>query len=563
MAPPAEISIPTTSLSQPDASSSSSKPFTLYNITLRLPLRSFVVQKRYSDFVALHAQLTSLVGAPPPAPLPGKSWFKSTVSSPELTEKRRVGLEAYLRAIAEPPDRRWRDTSAWRAFLNLPGGGGGASASQASASGVSLDYRSAAARLPAIGLKETNLVAASDPGTWLDLHREMKGALHEARVALGRRDNATENGVKIEAGAAAKRALVKAGSLLVALGDGLKLLKEGGKVGEGELRRRRDLLAAARVERDGLDRVSSSLGGLQDGGNGAAGGGGGQIGRVGTGFSTTSSTASGSGSASGSRFGGGRVLGAPLPETDKTRELDNDGVLQLQRNILKEQESDVEALARIVQRQKEMGLAIDDEVRRHIDLLDRMDQDVDVLGKKMAVANTREQIEGDDEEEEEEIQHDGASSSAESVPGSDSESVDEAGEEKQQELDSSTERLSTKEEVTGTDLAHEEERRRMGGGRIVTRGRGVGDAVVRDNDAGAGGITDAILLLIVRCVLTGMHGVVVLQWVLGKVSEGLAWVVDLGMLLVGQPPQPLPQTATTSSGRGGPLRNDNGRPRPG
>lgn len=392
MAPPAEISIPTTSLSQPDPSSPSSKPFTLYNITLRLPLRSFVVQKRYSDFVALHAQLTSLVGAPPPAPLPGKSWFKSTVSSPELTERRRAGLEAYLRAIAEPPDRRWRDTSAWRAFLNLPGGGGGASASQASASGVSLDYRSAAARLPAIGLRETNLVAASDPGTWLDLHREMKGALHEARVALGRRDNATENGVKIEAGAAAKRALVKAGSLLVALGDGLKVLKEGGRVGEGELRRRRDLLAAARVERDGLDRVSSSLGGFQqgDGGNGVGTNGGGQIGRTGTGSSATSSTAGGSGfGAGGSRFGGGRVLGAPLPETDKTRELDNEGVLQLQRKILKEQESDVEALAKIVRRQKEMGLAIDDEVRRHIDYLDRLDQDVDVLGKKMDVANAR------------------------------------------------------------------------------------------------------------------------------------------------------------------------------
>ncbi|KAF3354247.1 hypothetical protein VdG1_07712 [Verticillium dahliae VDG1] len=54
MAPPAEISIPSTILSTGE-----SKPFTLYNITLRLPLRSFVVQKRYSDFASLHSSLTT------------------------------------------------------------------------------------------------------------------------------------------------------------------------------------------------------------------------------------------------------------------------------------------------------------------------------------------------------------------------------------------------------------------------------------------------------------------------------------------------------------------------
>ncbi|KAF3348000.1 Putative sterigmatocystin biosynthesis [Verticillium dahliae VDG2] len=131
MAPPAEISIPSTILSTGE-----SKPFTLYNITLRLPLRSFVVQKRYSDFASLHSSLTTHVGSPPPAPLPQKSWFKSTVSSPELTENRRRGLEHYLRTIAESPDRRWRDTPAWRAFLNLPSGGSAAGTRELDNEGV-------------------------------------------------------------------------------------------------------------------------------------------------------------------------------------------------------------------------------------------------------------------------------------------------------------------------------------------------------------------------------------------------------------------------------------------
>jgi regulator of vacuolar morphogenesis len=364
MAPPAEISIPTTSLSSP----ADAKPFTLYNITLRLPLRSFVVQKRYSDFVALHAALTSQVGSPPPAPLPGKSWFKSTVSSPELTENRRRGLEAYLRSVAETPDRRWRDTSVWRAFLNLPSTG--AAGSAASASGVASGTRVVAAAAA------SGMVAAADPGTWLDLHREMKGCLHEARMALARRDAAGEgSSARIEAGGQAKRALVKAGSLIVGLSDGLRVLKENGKLGEGELRRRRDLVAAARAERDGLEKLSLTLASSSSG--------------VGAPASHGDKAALLAGAGVGSSRTTGRVLGAPLPESERTRELDNDGVLLLQRKMMEEQDQDVNALAQIVRRQKEMGLAIKDEVDRQIEYMDRMDEDVDRLTGKVRVAKER------------------------------------------------------------------------------------------------------------------------------------------------------------------------------
>ena len=378
MAPPAEISIPTTSLSTP---TDNSKPYTLYNITLRLPLRSFVMQKRYSDFHALHNTITSLVGDPPPVPLPSKSWFKSTVSSPELTEDRRRGLEGYLRAIAESPDRRWRDTAAWRAFLNLPGGG---STSAASSSGV---IGSGGARMrgpPAIGLRDANAAAASDPGTWLDLHRELKASLHEARLCLARRDAAAagEGSARAEAGGAAKRALVKSGSLLAALTEGLRAMRgDGGSgkpaLGEGEMRRRRDLLAAARVERDGLERLAASLAAAATG-----------TGRQGAPSSGDKTALIGNGSSSGARAGG-RVLGAPLPETERTRELDNEGVMLLQREMMEEQDQGVEVLAGIVRRQKEMGLAIKDEVDRQIESMDRLGDDVDRVEAKVGVGGNR------------------------------------------------------------------------------------------------------------------------------------------------------------------------------
>jgi regulator of vacuolar morphogenesis len=367
MAPPLEISIPSTILSN----SASERPYTLYNITLRLPLRTFVVQKRYSDFLSLHNSLTSLISDPPPAPLPSKSWFKSTASSPELTETRRVGLEKYLRAIAEGPDRRWRETSVWRAFLNLPSSSG---------SGSSARGELVAAR----GLGSNTGQTAADPQVWLDLHREMKGQLHDARLFLGRRDGATTAQGQYEAGANAKRSLVKAAGLLASLEEGIKIMmdeeKRGGdgKLGAGELRRRRDLLGSARVERDGLEKLAVNLAVKNQSGN-----------------------SSGNGSAAATQqdknalFGPGvsrptgRVLGAPVPETDRTRELDNEGVLQLQKQIMQDQDLNVEELSKIVRRQKEMGQAIGSEVESQIKMLARVDEDADRVKKKMEVAKKR------------------------------------------------------------------------------------------------------------------------------------------------------------------------------
>ncbi|KAK7990323.1 v-SNARE protein [Apiospora arundinis] len=332
MAPPAEITIPTTSLSKTD---DGSKPYTLYNITLRLPLRTYVVQKRYSDFANLHQAIQKHVGAPPPAPLPAKSWFKSTISSPELTEDRRRGLETYLRSIAESPDRRWRDTPAWRTFLNLPGintSAGNSAASVRAGAGFGIPNRDAARN-----------AGAQDPGTWLDLHKEMKAELQEARRCLARRDGATDNATALEAGAAAKRSLVKAGSYLTSLGDGLRNIAESKRLGDGEIRRRKDLLAAARAALLGGDRPRAS----------------------------------------------GRVLGAPLPESDRTRELDNQGVVQLQRQMMQEQDQDVESLTKIVQRQREMAEEINSEVTRQNEMLEALDDDVSRLDKKTNIAKKR------------------------------------------------------------------------------------------------------------------------------------------------------------------------------
>ncbi|KAI2621028.1 Phox homologous domain-containing protein [Xylaria nigripes] len=354
MAPPAEITIPTTSLHTP---TDNSKPFTLYNITLQLPLRTYVCQKRYSEFAALHNSLTAFVGTPPPAPLPSKSWFKSTVSSPELTEQRRRGLESYLRTIAESPDRRWRDTPAWRTFLNLP--------SPNSTGNSAASVRD--------GYGNPNRDAAQEPGTWLDLHGEMKRDFQEVRRCLARRDAAVENSVALEAGSAAKKALIKAGGLLTCLREGLKTMEDAKRLGGGEIRRRKDLLAAALVDKEDLDKLSSIISAAAKTSN--------------RGNPSASDKAALMGTAA-SR-GPGRVLGAPLPETEQTRELDNQGVLQLQRQMMQDQDQDVEALAKIIRRQREMAQAINREVEDQIGMLDHVNGQTDVVAGKLRVVKDR------------------------------------------------------------------------------------------------------------------------------------------------------------------------------
>lgn len=379
MPPPLELAIPSTTLSSPPGGG---RAFTLYNITLRLPLRTFVVQKRYSDFLALHGALTSLLPTPPPAPMPAKAWFRSTVSSPELTESRRHDLEAYLRAIAESHDAQWRQTSVWRAFLNLPmhTNTGLDAAANANANGVKDGLRAEIQR----GLSGGE--AAKDPVVWMDIHREVKTLLHDARLCLGRRDSATTTEGQYEAGAGAKKALVKVAALLSDLDTGLKgmesaerrgIIADGMLVGKGELRRRRDLVASARTEQDGLEKLALTLAVKSQ---------------------ASSAPSSGPGATTQDKdklFGpgvarpGGRVLGAPVPETAKTRELDNEGVLQLQKQLMVDQDVDVAELAKIVRRQKEMAGAIRDEVDLHNEMLQRVDDDAARVQGKVDVAKKR------------------------------------------------------------------------------------------------------------------------------------------------------------------------------
>ncbi|KAE8148720.1 hypothetical protein BDV25DRAFT_168264 [Aspergillus avenaceus] len=366
-----EITIPTTTLSTTDP------PHTIYNITLRLPLRTFTITKRYTDFLSLHKTLLTQTPLAPPAPLPPKTWFSSTVSNAQLRESRRQALETYLQSINDAEDARWRNTSAWRTFLNLPSSGSN------SATATRLHAAAAVTGAGEDGIR--------DPTVWLDVYRDLKGHLHDARLHLTRRDQETAPLRQHESSARAKSCLVRAGSLVGALEEGLKRFGHtststssttstgGGNggggmtgLGEGEIRRRKDLVINARKEKDGLEDLLNAMAAKSRLDNAVA--------------SIQDKEALMGGSAGKKPARSGRVLGR---ETERTRELDNQGVLQLQRTTMQEQDRSVEELMKIVHRQKELGVAINEELEVQNALLKLTDEDAERLSRKVDIGKKR------------------------------------------------------------------------------------------------------------------------------------------------------------------------------
>lgn len=158
------------------------------------------------------------------------------------------------------------------------------------------------------------------------------------------------------------------------------------RLGEGELRRRRDLMANARKEKDALEALANASAG-RAGESSMSGPSNGSLvatAQQKTALFGTGGDARHGGSQHGHGQGQGqgqgrgrRVLGgAPAPETEQTRELDNRGVVQLLKQQMEEQDQSVEDLTKVVMRLKELGIAFNDELELQNAMLKIVNEDV-------------------------------------------------------------------------------------------------------------------------------------------------------------------------------------------
>jgi hypothetical protein len=104
----------TTSISIPKYSKTTPISF---HIALAGPVRSWTVNKRYSDLLSLHERLNML--------FPNKGYeFPPKTFSPwtneAFLEKRRDALEKWLIQILDSKDSAWRRSQVWKDFFQVP-----------------------------------------------------------------------------------------------------------------------------------------------------------------------------------------------------------------------------------------------------------------------------------------------------------------------------------------------------------------------------------------------------------------------------------------------------------
>jgi len=342
------------------------KPHTVYRIEIQASVRSWTMWRRYSEFVDLHTELTKSTSSPPPASLPAKHTFSILSIRPlhdrdeGLLEERRAGLEVYLRAIISAKEDKWRESIALREFLGVPVGKQG-------------------------NMGSGGTGTFSSP-SWLDEHLELQTRIRDVRADINKRDALSDRGDVAASHTSNVQAKKKLAEILVrvrALTRGLQELGMSGMI-EGELQRRTDMVARLQDDCEKLGKMVTVARMTSR----AAGGD--------TSSSAVSSTkvlapesdrAALLGATSFSKPVA-RVFGqaAPPRETAVTRPLDNQGLFQLQKQQMDQQDTQAAQLSTILQRQKHLGEAIGAELASQIELLDDLSDDVDRVGGKLTAA---------------------------------------------------------------------------------------------------------------------------------------------------------------------------------
>ncbi|KAF9650479.1 syntaxin [Thelephora ganbajun] len=336
-------------------------PHTVYRIQITANVREWPMWRRYTEFVDLHTELTKSTGSPPPVALPPKhsfSMFRSH-SNPTILEQRRIGLETYLRAILSAKEDKWRECYAFKQFLGIPIGKNTAIESRLATTSSS---------------KTFTLVS------WLDEHTELQSTVRDIRADINKRDTLSDRGDipgSHQSNVQAKKKLITAQTRVDALDDSLKTHAMAG-MSEGELQRRTEMVARLRDDCDKLTKMVTVARHTSRG--------------LGSTFERNPAPDSDRNALLGKGLGTfskpGRVFGTPPPpqETEETRPLDANGLLQLQQAKIDDQDTNLAQLSAILQRQKHLGLAINAEVNQHIEMLDQLDQDMDRFGNKLGAA---------------------------------------------------------------------------------------------------------------------------------------------------------------------------------
>ncbi|EGF83794.1 hypothetical protein BATDEDRAFT_18214 [Batrachochytrium dendrobatidis JAM81] len=347
---------------------------TVYKLVMKGQVREWSVWRRYSEFDALNRQLLALFPDPPSlsAQLPNKSLslFSNSLigfaTDPAKVEARRIALEAYLQAILYAKDTRWRRSDIWMDFLNIPG-----------------SLRASDAKKSKEDATGHVLV---DSDNWIHNFHDLQLLVTDIRTEINARtrsaetyDASTVQSKNVQLRKSTSLATDRLNALESALKISSDTVNSGSRpVGmtaayatKGEIRRRQDLLAnlkedIAQVTRAALTTPTMQPRSAKESSDrqnlfGTTSANHSPFSRIATSVKTMR------------KFG---VANVQPQETDETRSLDNSGILQLQRDTMHQQDAELDSLAFVVQRQREIGLTIGKELDSQNQLLDEVNTSV-------------------------------------------------------------------------------------------------------------------------------------------------------------------------------------------
>jgi len=422
-----KITIPTCSQRQ------KSKPHIVYHINVAASVRTWTVQHRYSEFFTLNKKFLDF-GLKPPLELPPKSSIFSFTSydNPKFVETRRQGLEEYLQAILASKDERFKKLPEWKEFLGI---------SQLKSRTDGDEYNGSLNSPISAGNDTTNDLSNSfsaNTGSlditsseqWLEECRNLNLVINEIRTCIAARNKfvtRNETAAACEATvlarknhnilctkyAALERELQRQineyyssaqeqednnapvesspGFFSSVLG-GMKKQKSRTLLSKGELSRRQDLLENIRTEKIQLEKLlgnnkstdNSSQSNISDKGyysvkNGSN--------RQSGNLDSSSNSAGISHNTSKSRRKFGVQISQEVEES--TQGLDNMQILQLQKDMLKDQDKTLEQFSSILNRQRKIGETINQELDLQNELLDDLDGNVNKVQLGLGQAEKR------------------------------------------------------------------------------------------------------------------------------------------------------------------------------
>ncbi|WWC66889.1 uncharacterized protein I206_100796 [Kwoniella pini CBS 10737] len=347
------------------------KPHVVYVIQISTPIRTWTVKRRFSDFISLNIELKSTVGKDPPGNLPPKQWsLIKSLTDEQLIRERSLILEQYLILILNSKNSIWRESFGFKDFLSIPS-----------------------------NLKNLKLVVEGEESeinftikSWLIEFKNLENLLKKIRSILLKRDSfALYQGNSIDS----RKFSIESKKLLnefkkrleileISLNNNFNFLKE---LSKGEKQRREELIYQLKIEYNNLIKISEI--GVKVNNNNDSSSKNSKIlqNENSSSSSSTLTTTTTTKTNVGRIFGQKSLSTTPTPlETNETRPLDDENLIQLQNNKMNNQDEQLKELSNLLKKQKQIGQEINQEIQEQNDLLFEIENDIDKTNRKLGKA---------------------------------------------------------------------------------------------------------------------------------------------------------------------------------